>query len=97
MSNSSDLAPKPIDAASRRQEMLDRIRTGLNDGTSMKVRRAAVAQRLDGNQPPHLIPARAKQDAAGLQALFRQHLVGQTATVLDVAASAEVPDRKSVV
>ena len=91
MSNSSDSSSTANDAASRRKAMLERIRTGLDDGTPMQVRRAAVTQRLDGNQAPHLVLQRAKQDAAGLQALFTQHLVGQTAIVLNVAASSDIP------
>ncbi len=87
----SDLSNPPGDDAARRETMLDRIRAGVNDGTAIKKRRDAVAQRLGGNQPPHLIPERAKQDAAGLKALFTQHLVGQTATVLDVATAADIP------
>lgn len=91
MSDTSDDAGTPSTPAGRRAAMLERIRTGVNDGTAMQKRRDAVALRLSGNQPPHLIPERAKQDAAGLKALFRQHLVGQTATVLDVATAADIP------
>lgn len=76
--------------ADRRRAMLDRVRTGLNDGTSMVKRREAVAQRLAGH-PPHLIPERAKADATGLKALFAEHLRSQTATVLDVASMSELP------
>lgn len=91
MSDASKSSKTPDNGAARRQTMLDRIRTGVNDGTPMKKRRDAVALRLGGNQQPHLIPERAMQDAAGLKALFTQHLVGQTATVLDVATAAEIP------
>lgn len=76
--------------AERRRQMLERVRTGLNDGTSMAARRDAVAKRLAG-QSPHLIPERAKKDATGLKALFTEHLKGQTATVLDVARMSDLP------
>ncbi len=76
--------------AERRRAMLDRVRAGLNDGTSMSQRREAVAKRLAG-QSPHLIPERSKQDAAGLKALFTEHLKGQTATIIDVQRLSDLP------
>ena len=77
--------------AERRRAMLDVIRSGVNDGKPMKVRQASVATRLAG-QAPHLVPERAKKDAAGLKAQFRQFLEGQTATVLDVVSMDAVPE-----
>lgn len=74
----------------RRRTMLERIKTGLNDGTSARARHDAVAARLAG-QKPHLIPERARKDAAGLKALFTEHLQGQSATVLAVAGEADIP------
>lgn len=74
----------------RRHQMLDRIRTQLNDGTPISGRKAAVAQRL-GEQAPHLVPARAKQDAAGLRAMFETYLKGQTAAVVAVETMDRVP------
>lgn len=74
----------------RRRTMLERIKTGLNDGTPAKVRRETVAARLAG-QAAHLIPERARKDAAGLRALFIEYLQGQSATVLAVASEAEIP------
>ena len=76
--------------ASRRAQMLDRIRTGVSDGGTVPARRSAVDLRL-GSQAPHLIPERAQRDAAGLRALFAEHLKGQSATVLDVADAAAIP------
>ncbi len=76
--------------ADRRRAMLDRIRTGLNDGVTIKTRSEAVARHLAGHAP-HLIPERAKKDAPGLKALFTEHLKGQTATVLEVAAMTQLP------
>ena len=80
----------PDDHPDGRDIMLDRIRSGLDDGTSMQARRDAVARRLAA-QPPHLVPERARKDAAGLEALFSQHLESQTATVLRVATDAQIP------
>ncbi len=78
------------DNTERRRQMLDRVRTRLNDGTPMAARKAAVADRLKG-QVPHLIPERAKQNAVVLRAQFVAFLKGQTATVLDVASMDAVP------
>ncbi|MFM9938418.1 MAG: lactate utilization protein C [Hyphomicrobiaceae bacterium] len=74
----------------RRAAMLDKIRTGISDGGTVAVRRPAVEARLKA-QPPHLIPERAKRDTAGAKAQLTEFLKGQTATVLDLKSSAEVP------
>lgn len=76
--------------AERRRQMLERIRTGLNEGQTVKTRGEAVAKRLAGHAP-HLIPERANKDAAGLKALFTEHLRSQTATVVDVPSTSELP------
>ena len=86
----TDNADTEARSADRRRTMLDRIRTGLNDGTPMRARKDAVATRLAG-QKPHLVPQRAQIDAAGRKALFAAYLTGQTATVLDVATLDHVP------
>lgn len=78
------------DGAGRRNTILDRIRTGIADGQTVPARRVAVEARLAG-QAPHLVPERARKDAAGLKALFRQHLESQSATVIDVASATDVP------
>ena len=74
----------------RRRQMLDRIRSGVNEGRTVKARADTSAARLQA-QAPHLIPERAKKDAAGLRALFSEHLKGQSAAVIDVASDAEIP------
>ena len=74
----------------RRRAMLDRIRSGISEGGTVAQRKGAVEARLAG-QAPHLIPGRAKKDAAGLKALFAEHLAGQSATVLDAASEAAIP------
>ena len=76
--------------ASRRAQMLDRIRAGISDGGAAATRRAVVEARLK-SLAPHLIPERAKKDAAGRKALFTEHLKSQSATVLDVKSDAEIP------
>lgn len=78
------------DNDSRRTAMLDRIRSGVSDGGTVPQRRAAVEARLKGIAP-HLIPERAKKDAAGRKALFTEHLKSQSATVVEVASDAEIP------
>ena len=91
MSDEPKSAQPASSGTAGREAMLDRIRAGVSDDTPLQKRRDAVALRLGSSQGPHLVPERAKQDAAGLKALFAQHLVGQTATVLDVATAAEIP------
>lgn len=74
----------------RRNTMLDRIRGALDAGAGAGDRQAVVAARLVG-QAPHLIPERARRDAAGLRALFGEHLASQSATVIDVADEGAIP------
>ena len=76
--------------ASRRAQMLDRIRAGISDGGAAATRGAVVEARLK-SLAPQLIPERAKKDAAGRKALFTEHLKSQSATVLDVKSDAEIP------
>lgn len=77
--------------ADRRKAMLDRIHDGVRDRRSDAERAKAVAERLAG-QKPHLIPERARRDAAGLEALFAEQLTAASATVIAVASQAEVPE-----
>lgn len=76
--------------ASRRAQMLERICAGVSDGGAAATRRAVVEARLK-SLAPHLIPERAKKDAAGRKALFTEHLKSQSATVIDVKSDAEIP------
>jgi L-lactate dehydrogenase complex protein LldG len=74
----------------RRRQMLDRIRSALDDGTPQHVREARVRERL-GGASPHLVPERARGGAAEMRAIFTEHLAAQSATVVSVASAAEVP------
>jgi L-lactate dehydrogenase complex protein LldG len=71
-----------------RVAVLSRIRTALGGGEAE--RRAAVAQRL-GQPVPPLVPERAQRPKDQQRRDFRAFLEGQSATVVEVAASAEVP------
>ncbi len=75
----------------RRSAIFDRIRSGVSGGGTVAQRRASVEARL-GGQAPHLIPERAKKDAEGRKALFVEHLKGQSATVVSVAKTDDIPE-----
>jgi L-lactate dehydrogenase complex protein LldG len=76
--------------ADRRKAMLDRIHDGVRGRRSDTERAKAVSERLSG-QKPHLIPERARKDAAGLAALFKEQLTSASATVIDVASENDIP------
>src|SRR5688572_15718405 len=73
-----------------RAEMFARIRAGLGVTSNDTSRQDAVAARLKGSKP-HLIPDRVAKPGANLPALLRSFLEGQSATVVNVAAPADVP------
>ncbi len=77
-------------AQTRREKVLGSIRTRLGGGGAGGGRSATVTARL-ADQPPHLVPERARQDAAGLKALFAAQLRAGNATVLGAASDAELP------
>jgi L-lactate dehydrogenase complex protein LldG len=76
--------------SSAREAMLGRIRDRVSGATSTAQRTAAVATRL-GLEASHLVPERAQKDAAGLAALFKAHLKGQSASVVEVASYDAIP------
>jgi L-lactate dehydrogenase complex protein LldG len=76
-------------ASDGRDAVIFKIRKALGTYDSA-ARRSAVAARL-GTPPPPLVPERARQAKEQLRDLFRQHLEGQSATVLEVPNAAEVP------
>jgi L-lactate dehydrogenase complex protein LldG len=78
------------DSSGARQAILGRMRDRLGGGGDSAQRRAAVAERL-GLEASHLLPERIKKDTAGLEALFTEHLKGQSATVVRVAADSDIP------
>lgn len=73
-----------------RVAVLSRIRNALGGSDSQAARRAAAAQRL-GQPVPPLVPERATRPKDQQRHDFRAFLEGQSATVLEVATSAEVP------
>jgi L-lactate dehydrogenase complex protein LldG len=84
--------------AGARAAILGRIRANLAKGgasaaagTTAGGQAAAVADRISSLETPHLLPERVQKDAAGLEALFKSHLRGQSATVIEVASEADVP------
>ncbi len=77
-------------APGSRAQILARIRGGLSVAAEDSARRARVDARLKG-QKPHLIPDRVAKPGTNLPALLRVFLEGQSATVVSVASSNEVP------
>ena len=77
-------------AGSGRDAVLGKIRAKLSGGTSASQRSAVVAARL-ADQPPHVVPQRVQTDAAGLETLFKAHLTSQSAAIVDVTDTAEIP------
>lgn len=74
-----------------RSAFFAKIKAGLDDGRSDSERRAAVTARL-ASPPSHPLPDRVRQSPDALRELFISYLKGQSATVLAVAASSEVPE-----
>ena len=77
-------------APGSRAQILARIRGGLSVAAEDSARHARVNARLKG-QKPHLIPDRVAKPGTNLPALLRVFLEGQSATVVSVASSNEVP------
>jgi L-lactate dehydrogenase complex protein LldG len=77
-------------APGTRAQILARIRSGLSVAAEDSARRARVEARLKG-QKPHLIPDRVAKPGTNLPALLRIFLEGQSATVISVTTSNEVP------
>jgi L-lactate dehydrogenase complex protein LldG len=75
---------------SGREQVLSRIRRGLGATGQDEARRAAVAARLSKRER-HLIPSRVAKPAAELKALFRSFLESQSATVIEVGKTEDVP------
>ncbi|MEO1265716.1 MAG: LUD domain-containing protein [Pseudomonadota bacterium] len=77
---------------SAREAILGKIRKGLAEGPPEADRRRAAAHHIA--QPSrHPIPERvAGRDPDALKALFKQHLEGQDATVLEIETMDDVPD-----
>ena len=78
------------EAGERRSAVIAKIRLGLGVYDSAQ-RRAAVARRLAEPSAP-LVPERAKQPADTRRLQLRTFLEGQSATCIEVASSAEVPE-----
>lgn len=73
-----------------RAQILARIRSCLGVTSEDSARRARVDARLKSSKP-HLIPDRVAKPGANLPALLRAFLEGQSATVVRVTTSSEVP------
>ncbi len=78
------------DNQAARTRVFAKLKSVLKDGPPAAERRAHVAQRLAA-PPKHPRPARINKSHDELRALFKAHLVGQSATVIEVASAAEVP------
>ncbi len=78
--------------SSSRSAIFAKIRAGLADDTrSDAERRKVVAARL-ATPPAHDLPARVQKSHDDLRTQFRAYLEGQSATVLEVATAADVPE-----
>jgi L-lactate dehydrogenase complex protein LldG len=73
----------------RREQMFASIRAGL-EAFSSPDRRRGIEARMKAPPAP-LIPQRAQKQLAEQKALFKGFLVGQSATVIEVATKAEIP------
>jgi L-lactate dehydrogenase complex protein LldG len=76
---------------SQREAILGKVRAGLAGNGSDAARRAAIEKRL-GSPLRHLVPARTLAKPPHVLAqLLRAYLEGQTASVIEVASSDQVP------
>lgn len=83
-------------SGSGRAAIFARIRANLAQaepapGATAERSAAEVAARLATLEASHLVPERVRKEPAALEALFKAHLAGQSATVVDVAGEADVP------
>jgi L-lactate dehydrogenase complex protein LldG len=75
-----------------RTAIFAKIKQGLAEDTRSEAeRRKVVADRLAA-PPAHDLPARVQKSHADLRAQFRAYLEGQSATFLEVASGADVPE-----
>lgn len=84
------MSEKLTDTSAARARILGSIRSGLTVTGKENDRRSAVSQRIAA-RAHNLIPARARQDKPGLLRTFREHLEGQSATVVELSGVGEVP------
>jgi L-lactate dehydrogenase complex protein LldG len=73
-----------------RARIFAKLQKGLAAGPTQEQRSATVSARL-ANPPQHQPPARTSIDRDGLRRLFRGFLEGQSATVIEVDAAADIP------
>jgi L-lactate dehydrogenase complex protein LldG len=78
------------DNQAARARVFAKLKSALKDGPSAAERQGYVAQRLKV-PPVHPKPARIQVSRDGLRALFKSHLEGQSATVIEVASAADIP------
>jgi L-lactate dehydrogenase complex protein LldG len=78
------------DNQAARTRVFAKLKSVLKDGPPAAERRTHVEHRLAA-PPKHPRPARIAKSHDDLRALFRAHLVGQSATFVEVASAAEVP------
>lgn len=77
--------------ASDRTAFIAKIRAGLQDGRSDDQRRTEVAARLK-SPPNHPLPARTQLGPKDQRTQFEGYLVGQSATVVAVVSTADIPE-----
>jgi L-lactate dehydrogenase complex protein LldG len=78
------------DTEAARTRVFAKLKSVLKDGPPSVERRAHIEQRL-ASPPAHPRPARIQRSKDDLRTLFRAHLEGQSATVIEVPAAADVP------
>jgi L-lactate dehydrogenase complex protein LldG len=75
-----------------RKAMLAKIRAGLQDGKTTDDQRAAVVAARIKSPPSHPLPGRVDKHIGNRVDQFKGYLVGQSATVIEVESTAEIPE-----
>jgi L-lactate dehydrogenase complex protein LldG len=79
-----------VDNKAVRARIFAKLKSALKDGSPVDRRRSDIAERL-ANPPTHPRPSRIDVDPTELRKMFRGFLEGQSATVVEVASSNDVP------
>ncbi len=75
-----------------RAAIFAKIKTGLAEDTRSETERRRVVEQRLAAPPAHDLPARVQKSHEDLRAQFKGYLEGQSATVLEVAFAADIPE-----
>jgi L-lactate dehydrogenase complex protein LldG len=78
--------------SSSRTAIFAKIKAGLAEDTRSDAERRGVVEARIAAPPAHDLPARVRKSHEDLRAQFRSYLEGQSATVLEVASAADIPE-----